>query len=220
MRDGLEVARTATCTVECTVNDTGVFGGSYSYTLRTFFPDGLYIGPSLTPAFTFAIPHRITVPSTTYMLPRGGRADVPITNTANPDGSLGGLVSGSGNGIQVNDPGRNTLVVLVSTGAPYGYQEVKVTGPSQASAILRAAVMRTPGQLLLTMPGVTSRTAASSTSRLRVAQLDAVRWSDGIHARAGHGGRRILRQQRRARHRRVRRWTAVWRPKPLGCQAA
>jgi hypothetical protein len=177
MRDGREVARTATCTVECTVNDTGTFGGSFAYSLRTFFPDGLYVGPSLTPPFTLSIPHVITVPTTTYMLPRGGRADVPITNTANPDGALGGLVSGSGNGIQVNDPGRNTLVVLVSTGAPYGYQEVKLTGPTQASATLRAVVMRTPGQLLLTMPGVTSRTAASSNSRLRVAQLDAVRWT-------------------------------------------
>ena len=48
------------------------------------------------------IPHVITVPAPGYYLvARDSRVDFQITNTANPDGSRGGIVSGSGNGVTI-----------------------------------------------------------------------------------------------------------------------
>jgi hypothetical protein len=174
-RDGVDLATTR-C-LGCSFASDGKYGTSYSFAVEARFAQSQYLLPGRSPTTSLLVPHVITAPTTTSMLARGGRADIPITNTANPDGVLGGLVSGSGNGIQVNDPGHNTLAMLVSTGAPYGYQEIRLTGPAQASAMVRAAVTRTPGMLLLTMPATTSRRAAYSNTMLRIAQVDATRWT-------------------------------------------
>jgi hypothetical protein len=123
------------------------------------------------------VPHIITVPAPGYYLvARDSRVDFQITNTANPDGSRTGLVSGSGNGVTITDPGLNKLAIMTTRPTPLGPQRITLNAANTSPAYVNAIVMRTPGRAGLAMPGITSGSAAGSTSTLQIQQLSPSRW--------------------------------------------
>ena len=123
LRNGAEISRGGACSPTCTVGDTRDYGSTSSYAIVTRFPSGTNLLPSQTPAFSVTVPHIVTVPSPGYwLIARDSRVDIQITNTANMDGSRGGIVSGSGNGVTINDPGLNKLAMMTARAAPLGIQ--------------------------------------------------------------------------------------------------
>ena len=177
LRNGTEVSRGGACTPTCVMTDAGQYGATYSYAIRVLFPSTTNVLPSTTPAFNVTIPHVITVPAPGYFLvARDSRVDFQITNTANPDGSRGGLVSGSGNGVTVNDPGLNKLAMITTRATPLGPQRINLTAANTNPAYVDAIVMRTPGQASIAFPGVASGSPVGSSSTLRVVQLGGPRW--------------------------------------------
>src|SRR5512141_309351 len=105
-RNGVEFSGGGACSPTCVTGNTGDYGATYSYAIKTFFPTGSNVLPSTTPNFSVTIPHVIGVPASGYyLIARDSRVDFQITNTANPDGTRGGIVSGSGNGVTISDPG-------------------------------------------------------------------------------------------------------------------
>jgi len=176
-RNGVEFSRGGPCTPTCVIGNTGEYGATYSYTITVLFSQANVV-PSTTPPFSVTIPHVITVPAPGYFLvARDSRVDIPIKNTANPDGSRGGIVSGSGNGVTVNDPGMNKLAMITNKSTPLGIQRIELKAVNTNPAFVDAVVMRTPGRGNLVFPGVASKTAAGSTSTLRVDQIGGPRWS-------------------------------------------
>jgi hypothetical protein len=176
-RNGVEFSRGGPCTPTCVIGNTGEYGATYSYTITVLFSQSNVI-PSTTPPFTVTVPHVVTVPAPGYFLiARDSRVNIPITNTANLDGSRGGLVSGSGNGVIVSDPGMNKLAMITNKTTPLGIQHIQLNAANTNPAFVDAVVMRTPGKGNLVFPGVASKTAAGSTSTLRVDQIGGPRWS-------------------------------------------
>ncbi|HMA21878.1 MAG TPA: hypothetical protein VKO87_13800 [Gemmatimonadaceae bacterium] len=177
-RNGVEFSGGGACSPTCVTGNTGDYGATYSYAIRTFFPTGSNVLPSTTPNFSVTIPHVIGVPAPGYyLIARDSRVDFQITNTANPDGTRGGIVSGSGNGVTINDPGLNKLAIITTRTTPLGIQKIALKAANTAPASVDVVVMRTPGKASLTFPGVTSGSPAGSTATLRVDQLGGPRWS-------------------------------------------
>jgi hypothetical protein len=178
LRNGVEVSRGGACSPTCVMTNAGDYGATYSYAIKVYFPTTTNVIPSTTPAFNVTIPHIITVPSPGwYLIARDSRVDIPITNTANPDGSRGGLVSGSGNGVTVNDPGLNKLAMITTRATPLGIQKIQLNAANTKPASVDAIVMRTPGRAALAFPGIASGSPAGSSSTLRVDQLGGSRWA-------------------------------------------
>jgi hypothetical protein len=178
IRNGVEISRGGACTPTCVTGNTGEYGATYSYAIRTFFPSGANVLPSTTPNFSVTIPHIITVPAPGwYLIARDSRVDFQITNTANPTGTRGGIVSGSGNGVSVTDPGLNKLAMITTRATPLGAQHIKLDAPITNPAYVDAIVMRTPGRAAIAFPGTASQTPAGSTSTLRVDPLGGPRWA-------------------------------------------
>jgi hypothetical protein len=160
------------------MTNPGDYGATYSYAIQVRFPAGSNVLQSQTPNFNVTIPHIITVPAPGYYLvARDSRVDFQITNTANPTGTRGGLVSGSGNGVMVTDPGLNKLAMITARGAPLGIQRIQLNAPTTTPVFVDAVVMRTPGVAGIAFPGVASMSPAGSTSTLRVEQLGGPRWA-------------------------------------------
>jgi len=159
------------------MTSAGDYGATYSFAIKVMFAASNVI-PSTTPAFSVTIPHIITVPAPGYFLvARDSRVDFQITNTANPTGSRGGLVSGSGNGVTVNDPGLNKLAMITTRSTPLGIQKITLSAPNTNPAYVDAVVMRTPGRGGLTLTGIASGSPVGSTSTLRIEQLGGPRWA-------------------------------------------
>jgi len=178
LRNGVEVSRGGACSPTCVMTNAGDYGATYSYAIRVSFPSTTNVIPSTTPAFNVTIPHIITVPSPGwYLIARDSRVDIPITNTANPDGSRGGLVSGSGNGVTVTDPGLNKLAMMTTRATPLGVQKIQLNAANTKPASVDAIVMRTPGRAALALPGVASGSPAGSTSTLTIQQLGGPRYA-------------------------------------------
>jgi hypothetical protein len=178
LRNGAEVSRGGACTPTCVTGNTGEYGAAYSYAIRTFFPLSTNVLPSTTPTFSVTIPHIITVPAPGYyLIARDSRVDFQITNTANPDGSRGGLVSGSGNGVTVNDPGLNKLAMMTTRATPLGIQRIQLNAANTKAAYVDAIVMRTPGRAAIAFPGITSGSPTGSSSTLRVEPLGGPQWA-------------------------------------------
>lgn len=185
LRNGVEVARGGSCSPTCVIGNTGEYGATYKYAIQTRFPAGSNVLPSQTPDFSVTIPHVITVPAPGYYLvARDSRVDFQITNTANPDGSRGGIVSGSGNGVTINDPGLNKLAIITARTTPLGVQKIALKAANTAPASVDVVVMRTPGKASLAFPGIASGSPAGSTSTLRIDQLGGPRWSATFNALA------------------------------------
>jgi hypothetical protein len=177
LRNGVEVTRGGSCSPTCVIGNTGEYGATYKYAIQTRFPAGSNVLQSQTPDFSVTIPHVITVASPGYFLvARDSRVDFQITNTANLDGSRGGIVSGSGNGVTVNDPGLNKLAMITTRATPLGIQKITLNAVNTKPASVDAVVMRTPGRAGLTMTGVASGPPAGSTSTLKVESLGGPRW--------------------------------------------
>ncbi len=178
LRDGVEISLGGACTPTCSIQNTEQYGATHSYIIETRFPAGSNVLPSRTPAFSVTVPHIITVPAPGYYLvARDSRVDFQITNTANPDGSRGGIVSGSGNGITVRDPGLNKLAMTTTRATPLGIQRITLNAPNTNPAYVDAVVMRTPGRGSLALTGIASVSPAGSSSTLRVEQLGGPRWA-------------------------------------------
>lgn len=177
LRNGAEISRGGACSPTCMMTTAGDYGATYSFAIKVFFAQSNVI-PSTTPAFNVTIPHVITVPAPGYFLvARDSRVDFQITNTANPDGLRGGIVSGSGNGVIINDPGLNKLAIITTRATPLGVQRIQLNAPTTNPASVDVVVMRTPGNASIALPGTASGSPAGSTSTLRVDQLGGPRWS-------------------------------------------
>jgi hypothetical protein len=183
LRDGVEISRGGACSPTCIIGNTGSYGATYSYAIQTRFLAGTNALPSQTPNFSVTIPHIVTVPAPGYFLiPRDGRIDFQVTNTANPDGSRGGLVSGAGNGVTIRDPGLNKLAMTTVPSTPLGSQRIQLNAANTLPAFVDAIVMRTPGRAGLALPGVTSGSPVGSASTLKVEQLGGPRWGATFNA--------------------------------------
>ncbi len=177
LRNGVEISRGGACTPTCVNSDTRDYGSTSAYAIQTRFPAGSNLLQSQTPTFNVLVPHIITVPSPGYFLvARDSRVDFQITNTANPDGSRGGIVSGTGNGVRINDPGFNKLAMITTRATPLGIQRIQLDAANTNPAFVDAVVMRTPGVAAIAFPGTASMTPVASTSTLRVEQLGGPRW--------------------------------------------
>lgn len=181
IRNGAEVARGAACLQTCSINDTGIYGTTHAYVIESRFPAGSNMSSSRTPTFSVPIPHLISLQPTAYLIARGSRVDFQISNTANPDGLRGGLVSGSGKGVTVTDPGMNKLAMHSAPNAPLGVQRIQLTAANTTPAFVDAVVMRTPGQAALALTGIASLTKPSGAT-LRVEQLSGNRWGATFNA--------------------------------------
>jgi len=178
LRNGVEVSRGGACTPTCVMTNAGDYGATYPYAIQVRFPAETNVLQSQTPNFNVTIPHIITVPSPGYyLIARDSRVDFQITNTANPTGSRGGIVSGSGNGVTINDPGLNKLAMMTTRATPLGVQRIQLNAATTSPAFLDAVVMRTPGVAAIAFPGTASMSPAGSTSTLRVEQLGGPRWA-------------------------------------------
>jgi hypothetical protein len=178
LRDGVAFSAGGACSPTCVTGNTGQYGATYRYAIQTRFPAGSNVLPSQTPDFSVTIPHLITVPAPGYYLvARDSRVDFQITNTANPDGSRGGIVSGSGNGVTINDTGLNNLAIITARTTPLGVQKIALKAANTAPASVDVVVMRTPGKASLAFPGIASGSPTGSTSTLRIDQLGGPRWS-------------------------------------------
>ena len=183
LRNGVEISAGGACSPTCVIGNTGDYGATYSYAIKTLFPTGSNVLPSTTPSFSVTIPHVITVPNPGYFLvARDGRVDFQITNTANPDGSRGGIVSGSGNGVTITDPGLNKLAMLTTKATPLGIQKIALKAANTVPASVDAVVMRTPGRAAIAFPGVGSGSPVGSTSTLVVESLGGPRWGATFNA--------------------------------------
>ena len=178
LRDGVEVSRGGACSPTCIVGDTRSYGSTSSYSIQTRFPTTSNLLQSQSPSFNVLVPHMITVaPPGYYLVARDSRVDFQITNTANPDGSRGALVTGSGNGVTVTDPGLNKLALTTTPAAPLGAQRIALSAANTAPAFVDAIVMRTPGRAGLALPGIASVSPPGTASTLRVEQLGGPRWA-------------------------------------------
>ena len=183
LRNGAEISVGGACSPTCVINNTGEYGATYSYVIETRFPEGSNVTPSRTPAFSVTIPHIITVPAPGWVLvARDSRVDIQITNTANPTGSRGGIVSGSGNGITVNDPGLNKLAMMTNRATPLGSQRIALNAANTLPASIDAIVMRTPGRGVLALAGVGAQNPPGTSSTLKVEQLGGPRWAATFNA--------------------------------------
>lgn len=177
LRDGVAFSTGGACSPTCVTGNTGQYGATYRYAIQTRFPAGSNVLQSQTPDFSVTIPHVITVPAPGYYLvARDSRVDFQIMNTANPDGSRGGIVSGSGKGVTVNDPGLNKLAMITTRTTPLGIQKIALNAVNTKPASVDAVVMRTPGRAALAFPGTASGSPTGSTSTLRVESLGGPRW--------------------------------------------
>ena len=178
IRNGVEVSRGGACTPTCVMTNPGDYGATYAYAIQVRFPAGSNVLQSQTPNFNVTIPHIITVPAPGYYLvARDSRVDFQITNTANPTGSRGGIVSGSGNGVTVNDPGLNKLAMITTRATPLGIQRIQLNAATTTPAFVDAVVMRTPGVAGIAFPGTASMSPPGSSSTLRVEQLGGPKWA-------------------------------------------
>lgn len=176
-RNGTEISRGGACSPTCVMTDKSDYGSTNAYLIETRFPAGSNVLPSRTPSFNVTVPHIITVPEPGYyLIARDSRVDFQITNTANPDGSRSGLVSGSGNGVIVRDPGLNKLSMTTASTTPLGSQRISLTASNTNPAYVEAIVMRTPGRGLVAFTGVASGSPQGSSSTLLVEQLGGPRW--------------------------------------------
>jgi hypothetical protein len=180
LKNGVEVSRGGACTPTCIMRDLAGYGTAPSYAIQTRFTTASNMLPSQTPNFVVAVPHIITVQQAAYLVARDAQIKVTITNTANPDGSRGGLVTGSGNGIRITDPGSNALALITAPTAPLGRQRIQLNAVNTAPAFVDAVVMRTPGPAGVALGNVVSQTAGAY--RLVVDQLSANRYGATFNA--------------------------------------
>jgi len=178
LRNGIEISRGGACSPTCVVGNTGEYGATYSYAIQTRFPSGSNLLQSQTPTFNVLVPHVITVSSPGYyLIARDSRVDVQIANTANPDGSRGGIVRGSGDGVTITDPGLNRLAMMTARATPLGIQKIQLNALNTTPAYVEAVVMRTPGRAGVAFPGIASGSSPGTSSSLRIEQLGGPRWA-------------------------------------------
>ena len=180
-RDGTWVGATQQCT-RCTYAEDVKPGVSYTYLLEARFAVNTGFTMSRASPVSVAVPHFISFSPAAYLVARNSRTDFTITNSANPDGSRGGLVRGSGNGVTVTDPGLNKLAIITTPATPLGAQTIALLGTNMAPATVQAIVMRTPGLGAVSLTGVASVTFPGTASTLLVAQATPQRWSATFNA--------------------------------------